>query len=103
LKHVRFGPVVSLYISGVSGFAKVFQKRSLLEHPSLALFSATRTPIQNWIGFGRFVNPIATTSRAEAYQPTSLPFLATYHGRFRTIDRVRVEAYFSALMPRRDH
>jgi hypothetical protein len=72
-------------------------KPSLLEHPSLALFSAARTPIQNWIGFGRFVNPIATTSRAEAYQPTSLPFLATYHG------RVRVEAYFSALMPRRDH
>jgi hypothetical protein len=35
------------------------------------------------------VNAIATTSRGEAYQPTFLPFLATYHGRFQ-LDPVRV-------------
>jgi hypothetical protein len=68
---------------------KSIQKPSFLGRPPTALFSAAKTPVQNLEGFGRFVNPIATTSCAEACQPTFLPSLATYHGLFQ-LDPVRV-------------
>lgn len=60
----------------------------VFEFKKRSFFAATNS-VQNLCGFGRFVNPIATTSRAEACQPTSLPFLATYHGRLQ-LDPVRV-------------
>jgi hypothetical protein len=41
------GPVVSLDISGVSGSAKLFQKRSFLEHAENTPIDAAKNPVQN--------------------------------------------------------